>query len=228
MRKIKRLCQNLQAPSMTKSVISKLIIIGAGGHGRVVADCALATGEYQEIVFLDDCYPQRKDNALWTIVGKVQEFTKYLDDAVFIVAFGNNQLRQTILSQLKSANARVVSITHPSAVICPHTKIALGVVVCANATINIGANIDEGCIINTGSTIEHDCNIGEFVHISPNAAIAGGVSIGKLSWLGINSTVIECLTLAPNTQVGAGSVIICNTTANSLYVGVPAKCIKTI
>lgn len=213
---------------MTDSTKSKLIIIGAGGHGRVVADCAFTTGKYQEIAFLDDCYPQRKENAIWPIIGKVSEFGQYLNEAVFVVAFGNNKLRQTIQSQLKSTNATIVSVIHPHSVISTRATIGLGSVVCANTTINIGANVGEGCIINTGSTIEHDCVIGEFVHISPNAALAGGITIGDLSWLGINSTIIECLTIAPNTQIGAGAVVINNTEKNSLYVGNPAKYIRTL
>ncbi|GHE89792.1 acetyltransferase [Thalassotalea profundi] len=210
-------------PNTEKPTINRLIIIGAGGHGRVVADCALATGQYQEIRFLDDCYPERKDNALWSIVGTVKEFTQYLDEAHFIVAFGNNKLREKVQSQLHAANANIVTIIHPQATVSPHAHIGLGVVVCANATINIGATINDGCIINTASTIEHDCNIGEFTHISPNCALAGGITVGKLSWLGINSTVIECLTIAPNTQVGAGAVVISNTDKDSLYLGIPAK-----
>ena len=210
-------------PNSINSTLKKLIIIGAGGHGRVVADCALATGQYQDIRFLDDCYPERKDNALWSVIGTVKEFKQYIDEAVFIVAFGNNKLREQVQSQLKAANATVVSIIHPRSIVSSHAHIGLGVVVCANATINIGATIDDGCIINTASTIEHDCNIGEFVHISPNSALAGGVTIGEHSWLGINSTVIECLTIAPNTQVGAGAVVISNTEEDSLYLGIPAK-----
>ncbi|XQW85404.1 acetyltransferase [Thalassotalea piscium] len=208
--------------------MSKLIIIGAGGHGRVVADCALATGEYQEIVFLDDCYPQRKSNAIWPIIGTINDFSQYLDKAFFIVAFGNNQLRQNIQTRLKIAQANIVSVVHPQAFVSEHAQIGSGVVICANATINIGAQINDGCIINTGSTIDHDCMINDFVHISPNATLAGGITVGELSWLGINSTVIECLTLADNTQLGAGAVVISNTEKNSLYVGIPAKRIRPI
>ena len=206
--------------------MTKLIIIGAGGHGRVVADCALVTNKYQQIVFLDDCYPQRNKNALWPIIGPLGDFTQHIDNAVFFVAFGNNQLRQAIYKQLKAANATIVSIIHPSAAISSNAHIGKGVAVFANATINIASTIDDGCIINTSATIDHDCTLAPFVHISPNAAIAGGVNIGELSWIGINATVIECLTIAANTQVGAGAVIIKNTEENSLNVGVPAQRIK--
>lgn len=205
-----------------------LVIIGAGGHGRVVADCAQQLGTYSKIIFLDDCYKDRKTTGNWQIVGSVNSFFQYIENAHFIVAIGSNTSRMQIVEQLNSANAKIISLAHPSAAISPHTHIGIGVIICANATINIGTRIADGCIINTGATVDHDCQIDKFVHISPGVNIAGGVNIGKLSWLGIGSTVIECLTIANNTQIGAGGVITQSTQANSLYLGVPAKRIRAL
>lgn len=202
--------------------MSTLIIIGAGGHGRVVADCAEVTGQYQKIVFLDDCYPERKENHAWEILGKVNTFIDYLDDAHFIVAFGNNKLRQTLLTSLEEANAEVISLIHPTAYVSNHTMIGKGVVVFANAVINIGSKINDGCIINTAATIDHDCTLQNAVHISPGAHIAGGVTIGELSWVGIGASIIECITLETNTQIASGATVTQSTQKNSLYAGVPA------
>lgn len=205
-----------------------LIIIGAGGHGRVVADCAQSLGCYTNINFLDDCFTERKHNHSWSIVGPIADWPKYQDNADFIVAFGNNALRASLLQQLIAAQANVTTLIHPSAAVSKHATIARGVVIFANAVINIGARIDEGCIINTGATIDHDCHIHAYCHISPGVNIAGGVEIGQYSWLGIGSTIIEYIALAQNTQTGAGAVVTQPTKSNTLYVGIPARPVRSI
>jgi UDP-N-acetylbacillosamine N-acetyltransferase len=194
----------------------------------VVADCAQQQGKYSKIVFLDDCFFERKENSEWPVIGAVKKFPQYIDDADFVVAFGNNRLRKDILSQLKKSGANIVSLIHPTAVVSPHTFIGKGVVVFANAVINIGASIADGCIINTAATVDHDCELHQCVHISPGVNIAGGVHIAQLSWIGIGSTIVECITLADNTQVGAGAVVTQSTQANSLYIGVPAKRVRSL
>jgi sugar O-acyltransferase (sialic acid O-acetyltransferase NeuD family) len=208
--------------------MNKLIIVGAGGHGRVVADCAQQQGKYSQIVFLDDCFSERKENSEWPVIGAVKDFPQYIDEADFVVAFGNNRLRKQIIAQLKKAKANIVSLIHPTASVSPHTFIGKGVVVFANAVINIGATIADGCIINTAATVDHDCELHQCVHVSPGANIAGGVHIAQLSWIGIGSTIVEYITLANNTQVGAGAVVTQSTQANSLYLGVPAKRVRSL
>lgn len=205
-----------------------LVIIGAGGHGRVVADCAQQLNTYQKIVFLDDCFNQTKTSGHWKIVGLVEDFSQHLKHSHFIVAFGNNQLRAKINKKLQDAQACIISLIHPCATISPHTCIGKGVMICANAVINVDTHIADGCIINTGATVDHDCNIHSYVHVSPGVNIAGGVTIEQFSWLGIGSTIIECLTIAENTQIGAGALVTQSTKANSLYLGVPAKLIRSL
>lgn len=200
-----------------------LVIIGAGGHGRVVADCAQQLSFYQHIIFLDDCFNTTKTSGIWEIVGLVEDFIDYIDHADFIVAFGNNLFRAKINTQLQEAQANIISLIHPSATLSPHIHVGKGVIICSNAVINVGAHIADGCIINTGATVDHDCDIHPFVHVSPGVNIAGGVTVEQFSWLGIGSSIIECLTIAENTQVGAGAVVTQSTEANALYLGVPAK-----
>jgi len=205
-----------------------LIIIGAGGHGRVVADCAQALQKYKKIVFLDDCYPERKSNHSWEIIGTADAFHEHIISAHFIVAFGNNSLRHTLLNDLKKDNAQITSLIHPSAYVSQHASVGNGVVVFAQAVINIGSTIGDGCIINTAATVDHDCTLKNSVHISPGANIAGGVTIGELSWVGIGAAINECITLANNTQIASGAAVTKNTQANSLYAGVPALFKKII
>jgi len=208
--------------------MNKLVIIGAGGHGRVVADCAQLNDTYSEIVFLDDCFGERNENSHWEIVGTVDCWPSFLDTAEFIVAFGNNVLRLAMLHKLMAENAKVVSIIHPTAVISPSVSIACGCAIFANAVINIDSKVGIGCIINTNATVDHDCSIKEAVHISPGVNIAGGVSIGSLSWIGIGSTTTQYIDIACNTQTGAGAVVITSTEPDSLYVGIPAKKIRSL
>jgi len=208
--------------------MKKLLIIGSGGHGRVVADCAQQLGQYNQIDFLDDCFCDRQDNNQWWVIGLVKDFPQFIDKVDFIVAYSNNRIRKQIIDQLKHAQANIASLIHPSAIVSPNAFIGKGVVIFANAVINIGANISDGCIINTSATVDHDCVLNECVNISPGVRIGGGVHIGQLSWLGIGSAIVDSITLADNTQVGAGAVVTQSTQANSLYVGVPAKRIRSL
>lgn len=206
----------------------KLAIIGAGGHGRVVADCAVASNGYEEIIFIDDCYPERTKNLHWPIKDNLSALAKYINNYDFIIALGSNTLRQKVMLELQNLNANIISLMHPSAVISSHSNIGKGVVVFANAVVNIGTKIGDGVIVNTSATVDHDCIIEDFVHISPGVNVAGGVKVGKYSWLGIGCSIVEYIELATNTQVGAGGVVCKSTGPNQLYVGVPAAPIKPL
>jgi sugar O-acyltransferase (sialic acid O-acetyltransferase NeuD family) len=205
-----------------------LVIIGAGGHSRVVADCAESIGHYSKIIFLDDRFEKLNENSLWTIAGPIASWANYRDNADFIVAIGDNALRASLLQQLSAGQCCLATLIHPTAFVSKHSHIGPGVVVFANAVVNIGARIDDGCIINTAATVDHDCHIQAYCHISPGVNIAGGVNVGKMSWLGIGSCVVEYITIAQNTQSGAGSVITKSTISNTLYLGAPATPVRSL
>lgn len=208
--------------------MSKLLIIGAGGHGRVIADCAEASSLYSEIAFLDDCHPTRDSNLAWPVIDKSSAWKQYQKEYDFALAIGNNKSRLAMYHALSSSNARLPNIIHPKAVISKHATLGQGNVVFANAVINPGAAIANACIINTGATIDHDCKLANAVHISPGANIAGTVTIGEISWFGVGSCSVQSIDIAENSQIGAGAAVTKNTEANGLYVGVPAKRIKDI
>ena len=203
-----------------------LVIIGAGGHGRVVAECAETIGNYQQILFLDDCFGERKNNAHWPIVDKVAGWVNYVNTPEFIVAFGDNTLRVAMQNQLELAGVNVISLIHPQAVVSKYTTIGAGTVVFAGAVINIGTTVGKTCIINTSASIDHDCTLAQGVHISPNVSLAGGVNVGAGSWLGIGSIVIQYLSIAEHCQIGAGGVVIKNLDKAGVYVGNPIHRIK--
>ncbi len=205
-----------------------LVIIGAGGHGRVVADCAEQAGDYTDIVFLDDSAAECKHTAHWPIVDTVEHWINYRQEADFIVALGNNTVRANIQQQLQASGVNIATIVHPTAAISKHCHLGKGVVVFANAVVNVNTNIADGCIINTGATVDHDCHIGQYCHLSPGVNIAGGVCVETKSWLGIGSSVIEGITIAENSQMGAGAVVTQNTKSGFLYLGVPAKAVRAL
>lgn len=198
--------------------MEKLIIIGAGGHGRVVSETAELNG-YKKIDFLDDANKQ-------TAVGKVSDFIKYIDEADFIVAIGSNAARMKIQSDLKKKGANIISLVHPNAIVSQSVSIGKGTVVMAGAVINAGALIGDGAIINTCASVDHDCKIGDFSHISVGARICGTVAIGKSTWIGAGTTVINNIKICDECLIGAGAVVTENIDKSGTYVGVPVRKIK--
>jgi len=199
----------------------KLLIIGAGGHGKVVADIALYMNKWKHIAFLDD--KNIKFQMGIEVIGKTTEAFKYIGDWDIFVAIGDNGIRENIQNELKAEGASFPMLIHPTAVIGRNVEIGEGSVVMANAVINCCTKIGSGCIINTGATIDHDNYIEDYVHISPGVNLAGSVRIGKGAWIGIGSVVINNLSIVSNCIIGAGSVVVRNIEAEGTYVGVPAR-----
>lgn len=200
----------------------KIVIIGASGHGKVIADIAKLNG-YKEIVFLDDDMSKHK-NGLYDVVGTSKDIGSYKDEYDCIIAIGNNTIREKIYHDLKEIKQTV--LIHPSAVIDKTVVIEEGTVVMANAVINADTKIGKGCIINTAATVDHDCIIGEFVHISPGVHIAGTVHIENRTWIGIGSSVVNNLTICNDCIIGAGSTVVKDIKTSGTYVGCPARMVK--
>ena len=177
----------------------KLIIIGASGHGKVIADIAIACG-YEIVGFLDDDV-NKKECYGCSVLGTTVDAEKY-SECDFIIAIGNNAVRRKIANSYPLLSYTV--LIHPSAIISESAKIADGTVVMPQAVINAGAVIGRHCIVNTASVIEHDCRIENYTHISPGAVLCGTVSVGENTW------------------VGAGSTVIKNIEKSGVYIGTPA------
>ncbi len=194
----------------------KIVILGAGGHGRVVADIARLNG-YMDIRFLDDV----TENKFCKIDGKISDFVQLLDDHDFFVAIGNNEIRKQFFETLVANNANIVTLIHPNAVICKDVKIGKGTAIMAGAVINV--IIGDGVIVNTSSSIDHDCVIGDFSHISVGSHIAGTVNVGECVFIGAGATLINNLNIENNCKIGAGATVITDIKDSGTYVGVPAK-----
>lgn len=205
-------------------MIKRLAIIGASGHGKVIVDIAASMG-IADISFYDDRWMEIGELCGIPVVGSVSDAKsdcgiKY---DVAIVAIGNAETRALIQKEIKFIAPALI---HLSAVVSPSAQIGNGTVIMPNTTINAGSVIGEGAIINSGAVIEHDCKIGNYSHISPNTALAGGVSVGSHSWLGIGSSIIQLVNVGDNVIVGAGSVVIRDVADNQTVVGIPANPLK--
>lgn len=201
---------------------NRLLIIGAGGHGKVVADVAMKMNTWKSIQFLDDNQELKRVLGL-EVIGKVEDALKYVHDYQFIVAIGDNSLRERIQLNLTMAQAKLALLVHPDAIIGKQVEIGKGTVVMAGVIINSCTHVGSGCIINTGSIIEHDNIIEDYVHVSPGVITGGTVRIGKGTWLGLGSKIINNVSIAGDCIVGAGAVVIEDIINRGLCVGIPAK-----
>lgn len=206
--------------------MKSLAILGAGGHGKVVADAALCSG-WKEIVFFDDRWPNLNKVGIWEVQGDSSLF--YNQSNLFdgyIVAIGNNAIRLDKTINALNHNLPLVTIIHPSATISRFSTIGPGSLVCAKVAINCDTTIGMGAIINTGATIDHDCSLGDFVHVSPGANLASTIHVGDLSWIGIGSSIRQFITIGKRIIVGAGAAVVTNIPDDCTVVGVPAKIIN--
>ncbi|RNA67741.1 acetyltransferase [Alteribacter keqinensis] len=201
---------------------NKLLIIGASGHGKVVADIALNTNRWQSISFLDDNENLKFSLGL-AVIGKSNEAIRHINDFDIFVGIGNNAIRKKIQESLEVEGATIPTLIHPNAILGGQVEVASGTAVMAGVVINCSTKIGKGCIINTGATLDHDNIIEDFVHISPGVHLAGTVNVGQGSWLGIGSIVSNNINVASNSIVGAGAVVVKDITETGTYVGVPAR-----
>lgn len=196
----------------------KLLILGAGGHAKVVLEIALKSGWGMEGFFDDD--EDKTEFCGFPVFGKTERAVHYMESHSFFLALGKNSIRKRLSSQLKMAD--FATLIHPNAIVAAGSIIGKGSVVMANAVINPGAEVGEQCIINTGVIVEHDDRIEDYVHLSPGCKLGGGVRIGEESWLGIGSCVRDHVNICPGCVIGAGAVVVKDIKRQGTYVGIPA------
>ncbi|WGW00526.1 acetyltransferase [Vibrio sp. YMD68] len=203
--------------------MSRCAILGASGHGKVIADM-VELSQIGSVEFFDERWPELTQIESWSVVGDTQKLLSSLSeyDSIF-VAIGNNHVRKQKLDLLLKNGAKLPALIHPSAVVSKYCEIGDGSVVMAHATVNPFSRIGKGCIINTSSSIDHDCWLGDAVHISPGAHLAGGVNAGALSWLGIGCCVKQQIYIGQRVTVGAGATVVSDVMDDLTVIGTPAK-----
>lgn len=198
-----------------------VIIIGAGGHAKVIADIITKSND-NLIGFLDDNL-SLQGNQIYLdkkVIGTTKDIDKY-KEYYFVIGIGNNSTRENIAT---NHDLKWYTAIHPSAIIANEVSIEEGSVIMAGAIINTGTKIGKHCIINTKSSIDHDNIIEDYVHISPGATLAGTVHIKEKTWVCAGTTIINNIKIAKNNIIGAGSVVIKDISEeNGTYIGVPAK-----
>ena len=203
--------------------MKRLAILGASGHGKVVADAAELSG-WDEVVFFDDAWPDITHNAVWPVRGSTADLLAVLDSfAGVAIAIGNNVIRYEKLQLLREQGAFLPVIIHPHAVISRYATIGEGSVVCAGVVVNADACIGAAAILNTGCSVDHDCLLADAVHISPGARLAGGAKVGLCAWIGIGAVVRQLLTVGAYSVVGAAAAVVMDVPEHATVVGVPAK-----
>lgn len=198
----------------------KLVIIGASGHGKVVADIAKKNG-YHEIVFLDDDENIHECGG-YPVIGRSHEVETI--NADIIVGIGNASIRKKIQQSIPAR--KMATLIHPSAVVAEDVIIGVGTVIMAGAVINSGARIGTGCIVNTCASVDHDCNVGDYVHIAVGSHLCGTVSMGDETWIGAGAIVSNNISICSECMIGAGAVVVKDIKESGTYVGVPAKKVR--
>lgn len=203
-----------------------LAIFGAGGHGRVIAECAEANG-WTSIRFFDDGGAGSVASSDWSVEGTGADLLTHASsfDGV-VVGIGANAVRLAWMQRLVDAGASLATVVHPSAIVSSRAFIGAGSVVFPGAVINIGARLGKAVIINTAATVDHDGRIGDGAHISPGAHLAGAVTVGRGSWIGIGAAVREGVTIGHQVCVGAGAVVVKSVDDGLTVVGNPARSLK--
>ena len=205
------------------------VMIGSGGHARVLADALASCGIALSIVVspdaslsadFDGVQHRRSDNDL--LAGKPADYV--LVNGVGSV--GDVQIRRDLYERYKASGFNFASVVHPSAVISPKAEIGQGAQVMAGAVVQAGARLGANCIVNTGAVIDHDCRIGAHVHVAPGACLSGNVTVGDSAHVGVGAAVIQGMTIAEGAIVAAGAVVVTNVAAGSMVRGVPARAVE--
>lgn len=199
------------------------LIIGAGGHAKVVVDILRAQGT-PVLGYLDDEATLHGQERLGLpVLGPIDAYRDF-SPAGLIVGIGSNSVRCEIAMQLDDVpNTLWINAIHPRAVIAPSVQLGVGIVVAAGAILNPDAVIGNHTIVNTGATVDHDCVIGHYAHIAPGVHVAGNVQIDDECFLGIGAVVIPGCHIGAKAIIGAGSVVISDIPAGVVAKGVPAR-----
>jgi sugar O-acyltransferase (sialic acid O-acetyltransferase NeuD family) len=205
----------------------KILIVGAGGHGQVVADiihAARASGTDIECAGYVDDDPDLDgaERLGYPVLGRLSAIPRLAHDAL-VIAVGDNAARAQLTSRFRAASH--ATVLHPSAIVSKDATIGAGSMICAGAVVGCASRIAEGVILNTGCTVDHHARIEPFVHIAPGVNLGGTVTIGRGTLVGIGAAVLPGITIGRGATIGAGAVVTRDVPDGATVVGVPAAAI---
>ena len=213
--------------------MSGLLILGAGGHGKVVAETALASGVVSSVSFLDDrcttlnaCLPVLGWPVMGPLVLSLQAETAAQFDAA-VVAIGHAPTRLHWIQQLQDVGYHLPVLMHPTAWVSPSAQLGPASVVFAQVAVQAQVSIGTGAILNTGCSVDHEAQLADGVHICPGARLAGEVTVGARSWIGIGASVIHQVRIGSDVIVGAGAAVVRDLPDGVTAVGVPARVLSS-
>lgn len=203
----------------------KIVVIGHGGHSKVICDLILSQSGYEIVGYLDDKYKDVRliENIFYGPILSVRRLVEYFIDIKFIIAIGDNKARKKIVQKLNLSCEHFVTLVHKSAVISPTSRIGPGTVVMPNSVINADSEIGDHTIINTGAIVEHDSKISDFIHVSPGATLTGAVQLEEGVLIGAGATVIPNIKIGRWSVIGAGATVISHIPSYCTAVGIPAR-----
>jgi sugar O-acyltransferase (sialic acid O-acetyltransferase NeuD family) len=205
----------------------KTIIVGAGGHSRVVYDILRYDHNTEVIAFVDNT-PRGSEETIMGVPVRgdhdvIPTLVEEEDVGGFIIAVGDNEIRRGHFKKILDMGLEPVSAIHPEAYISKTATVGSGTVVASGVNVSTNADIGENSILNTGAIVDHETTIGEHVHVAPGSTVAGRVSIGELTFVGMGSTVRDYVDVGENVTVGAGSVVLEDVPSNVTIAGAPAE-----
>jgi sugar O-acyltransferase (sialic acid O-acetyltransferase NeuD family) len=206
------------------------LIIGAGGHGKVVLDILQSGEAYRPVGFVD-ADPKLAGSTVGglPVFGAIHLLQRLIAQhriGAAIIAIGDNRARAGYSRAVDEVRLPLINAIHRSAVVSPNAKLGRNVVVAANAVVCTEVKLGDFVIVNTSATVDHECEIGPAVHVCPGAHLAGRVRVDAGAFIGLGANVIQCLKIGAGAIVGAGAVVLADVAAGATAVGVPARVIK--
>jgi sugar O-acyltransferase (sialic acid O-acetyltransferase NeuD family) len=203
--------------------VSSLLIFGAGGHGRVLADAVLRTGKWP-LVLATDRDATRCSGELLPGVALLSVDAALAKASAVHVAIGNAAHRERESAGL--AEGMLATVVHPQAAVSAHAAIGPGCFIAAQAVVAPLASLGRSVIVNHGAVVDHDVSVGDFSHIAPLAGLGGGARIGRRVLIGSGASVLSGVRVADDVVVGAGAVVCDHLEEAGVYAGVPARRLK--
>lgn len=169
--------------------MERVLIVGAGGHGRSVAEAILLTGRFKISGFLDDDYRSKRQIWEYTVFGPTGEMEQYIGIAeAVVIAIGNNKVRERLFHKAMESGFYMPVIQHPTAFVSPRAVVGDGSCIMAGSVVGTEAFLGKGCVVSVNVSVDHHCRLEDYAHLGVGVQLAGGVHVGKSAWMQAGSS----------------------------------------